>query len=200
VPEPTDLILDTPQGIVSAHGVHFRTTRALLEDYAGPVLEVVPLATLIGRAEVWLRGGPTVALWVLAPLLLLVPPWWAAAAALGAYVAWETAGPLWVSRRLVAALRVLERPLVQAALYVAVLSVLAARGQVVAVGVGLLGFVLMRWGVVLWVLRPAVRVLRRPLTTLPAPDQVLRAFVLRAALRHGIALPQLDRLKRELRS
>ena len=195
-----DLILDTPHGIVSPEGVHFRTTRALLEDFAGPVLDVVPLATLIGRAEAWLRGGPAVALWLLAPLLLVLPPWWAGVAALGAYVVWEVAGPLWVSRRLVAVLRVLERPLVQAALYVAVLSALGVRGQVVAVGVGLLGFVLMRWGVLPWLLRPVVRALRRPITTLPAPDQVLRAFVLRAALRHGIALPELERLKRDLRS
>lgn len=194
-----DLILDTPHGIVSPEGVHFRTTRALLEDFAGPVLAVVPLATLVGRAEVWLRGGPTVALWLLAPLLVVLPPWWAGAGALAAYVLWEVAGPLWVSRRFVAVLRVLERPLVQAALYVAVLSALGVRGQVVAVGVGLLGFVLMRWGVLPWLLRPVVRTLRRPLTTLPPPDQVLRAFVLRAALRHGIALPELERLKRELR-
>lgn len=197
--DPDDL-LDTPHGIVSPDGVHFRTTRALLEDFAGPVLEVVPLATLIERAEVWLRGGPTIALWLLAPLLLLVSPVWAGVTALVAYGLWETFGLLWVSRRVVAALRVLERPLVQAVLYVAVLSALGVRGQVVAVGIGLLGFVLIRWGVLPRLLRPLLTVLRRPLTTLPVADQVLRAFVLRAALRHGIALPELERLKRELRS
>jgi hypothetical protein len=47
--------------------------------------------------------------------------------------------------------------------------------------------------------RPALDVLRRPLYTLPVADQVLRGFVLRAALRHGIELPQLERLKRDLR-
>jgi len=200
VTDPDDLLLETPHGIVSPDGVHFRTTRALLEDFAGPVLEVVPLATLIGRAEVWLRGGPTVALWGLALLLLFLPPVWAAVAALVSYGLWETFGLVLVSRRVVAGLRVLERPLVQAVLYVAVLSALGVRGQVVAVGVGLLGFVLIRWGVLPRLLRPLFSVLRRPLTTLPPADQVLRAFVLRAALRHGIALPELDRLKREYRS
>ncbi len=197
--DPDDLLLETPRGIVSPDGVHFRTTRALLEDFAGPVLEVVPLATLIGRAEVWLRGGPTVALWLLALLLLAVPPVWAAAVALVAYGLWETFGLVLVSRWVVAGLRVLERPLVQAALYVAVLSALGVRGQVVGVGVGLLGFVLIRWGVLPRLLRPLFQVLRRPLTTLPVADQVLRAFVLRAALRHGIALPEIDRLRRERR-
>jgi hypothetical protein len=191
--------VDTPVGILSAGGVHFRTTQALLEAYAGPVLERAPLAVLIERAEVWLRGGQAVALWSLALLLLVVPPGVAAGMALTLYLAWETLSPAVASRRIAAALRVLERPLVQAVLYVAVLSVLGSAGALVAVAVGLLGFVGIRWGLVPWLLRPLVALLRRPLFTLPAPDQVLRAFVLRAALRHGVDLPQLDRLKRELR-
>jgi hypothetical protein len=196
---PDEPFVDTPVGILSAGGVHFHTTQALLEAYAGPVLERAPLGVLIARAEVWLRGGQAVALWSLALLLLVVPPGVAAGMALTLYLAWETLSPAFVSRRIAAGLRVLERPLVQAVLFVAVLSVLGSGGALVAVGVGLVGFVGMRWGLVPWLLRPLVALLRRPLFTLPAPDQVLRAFVLRAALRHGVDLPQLDRLKRELR-
>ncbi|MEM1043142.1 MAG: hypothetical protein AAGI91_10990 [Bacteroidota bacterium] len=191
--------LDTPSGIMTASGVHFHTTRALLEGYAGPVLEAVPLATLVDRAEVWLRSGQTLALWSLALLLLVAPPVGAAFAALTVYLGWETLGPSVVSRRLVSAFRVLEKPLVQAVLYVAVLSWLGAEGRLGAVVAGLLGFVLVRWRVLPLLLRSALKILRRPLYTLPAPDQVLRAFVLRAALRHGIKLPQLERLKQELR-
>ncbi len=191
--------LDTPGGIITASGVHFRTTRALLEAYAGPVLEAVPLATLVERAEVWLRSGQTLALWALALLLLAAPPVGAAFAALTVYLGWETLSPSVVSRHLVAVLRVIEKPLVQAVLYVAVLSWLGTQGRLGAVGAGLIGFVLVRWRVLPLLLRSALRLLRRPLYTLPVPDQVLRAFVLRAALRHGIKLPQLERLKRELR-
>ena len=97
--------LDTPGGILTASGIHFRTTRALLEDYAGPVLEVVPLATLVDRAEVWLRSGQTLALWVLALLLLVAPPVGAAFAALTLYLGWETLGPSVASPRLVAVFR-----------------------------------------------------------------------------------------------
>ncbi len=191
--------LDTPGGIITASGVRFHTTRALLEEYAGPVLEVVPLATLVARTEVWLRSGQTLALWTLAGLLLVVPPVGAVLAALTVYLGWETVGPSFVSRRLVAVFRVLDGPLVQAALYVAVLSWLGVEGRLSAVGAGLAGFVLVRWRLLPLALRSALRILRRPLYTLPVPDQVLRAFVLRAALRHGITLPQLERLKQELR-
>lgn len=191
--------LDTPGGLITASGVHFHTTRALLEQYAGPVLEKVGLDTLVGRAEVWLRSGQTVALWSLALLLLVLPSLGAAFAALTIYLGWETLGPSFVSRRLVAVLRVLEKPIVQAVLYIAVLSYLGSQGNVGAVGVGLGGFVLMRWRVLPLALRPVLKLLRRPLYTLPPPDQVLRAFVLRAALRHNIDLPQLEQLKRDLR-
>jgi hypothetical protein len=191
--------LDTPGGLITASGVHFHTTRALLEQYARPVLEVVGLDTLVGRAEVWLRSGQALALWSLALLLLVLPSLAAALAALTIYLGWETLGPSFVSRRLVAVFRVLEKPLVQAALYIAVLSYLGAQGNVGAVGVGLAGFVLIRWRVIPLALRPVLKLLRRPLYTLPPSDQVLRAFVLRAALRHDIDLPQLEQLKRDLR-
>lgn len=195
-----DLILDTPQGLVSPNGVHFHTTRALLEDFAGPVFQVVSLPKLIERAEVWLRSGAAVALWTLAGLLLVVSPLWAGLGALFIYVFWEVLSPLWVSRRFVGLLRGLENPIVQAVLYVAVLSALGVRGQVGAVGLGLAGFVLVRWGIVPRLLRPLLRLLRRPLYTLPVADQVLRAFVLRAALRHGVVLPELEALKKDLRT
>ncbi len=195
----TPAFLDTPVGLVTPSGVRFRTTRALLEEYAGPVLEAVSLEALVRRAEVWLRGGGTLAAWALALFLLPLPPLGAAALALTLYLGWETLSPAFVSRRGAAVLRVLEMPLVQAALYVAVLSTLGARGELAAVGVGLAGFVLIRWRLLGAALGPLVRLLRRPLFTLPAPDQVLRAFVLRAALRHGVSLPQLDRLREEMR-
>jgi hypothetical protein len=191
--------LDTPGGIITASGVHFHTTRALLEQYAGPVLETVRLETLVERAEVWLRSGQTLALWSLALLLIVFPPLGAAVSALTIYLGWETLGPSFVSRRAVAVLRVLEKPVVQAVLYVAVLSTLGAQGRVGAVGVGLAGFVLMRWRLIPLAMQPVLRTLRRPLYTLPVADQVLRAFVLRAALEHDIALPQLEQLKRDLR-
>lgn len=199
-PDPAEPpFLDTPQGIVTASGVRFHTTVALLEAYAGPVLRAVPLPVLIRRAEVWLRSGAAAALWALAGFLLVLPPLGAAACALTVYLGWETLAPSLASRRGVTAFRVLEHPLVQGVLYVAVLSALGARGEVGAVVVGLVGFVLVRWRLLALALRPVLALLRRPLYTLPVPDQVLRAFVLRAALEHDVPLPQLERLKEELR-
>lgn len=187
--------LDTPAGIVTATGVRFSTTRALLEEFAGGVLDRVPLDVLVSRAEVWLRSGQTVALWLLPVLLLVLPPVWAAVLTLGTYLAWEVFSPVMANRHLAGVFRIAERPIVQAVLYVAVLSVFGIRGELGAVGVGLAGFMALRWQLVALLVRPVTRIAHRRLYSLPAPDQILRAFVLQAAIQHGVALPQIDELR-----
>jgi hypothetical protein len=188
--------LDTPAGIVTPSGLRFRTTEALLEAWAGSVFTREPLGALVRRAEVWLRAPATVALVALPFLLLAFPPWVAGLAAVGLYVVDTLAFPAAPSRRLGAALAVLERPVVQGLLYVVVLSALGMAGNGGAVVVGLAGFVGFRLGAVQALLRPVLGPLLRRLYPLPVPDQVLRAHVVRAALRHGIRLPELERLER----
>lgn len=182
--------------MVTPTGVRFTTTRPLLEEFAGPVLEHTSIEDLVRRAESWLRSPQVVALWLIAVLLLVLPPGIAVLAGLLVYVAWAVLSPMVVSRRLAAAFRVLEAPLVQGAAYVVVLSVLGWRGELAAVGLGLGAFIAMRWQLLPLALGPLVTSLRRPLSTLPPADQILRAFVYRAALRHGVTLPQIEQLRR----
>jgi hypothetical protein len=192
------IYLDTPAGIITPGGLRFATTQALLEEYAGPVLEKEPLERLIVRTEVWLRSAQTLALWLLPILLLFLDPLLAGGLSLFAYVAWDVVSPTMVSRRVAATLRILELPLVQGVLYVAVLSILGSWGRIGAVGIGLAGFIGFRWQLIPIALRPLVGLLRRPLLNLPAPDQVLRGFVLRGALRHDVRLPQIEDLRDRL--
>ncbi len=187
--------LDTPGGILTVTGIRFQTTLELLEEYAGDVLQHVTVEELLARVEIWLRSAQAIAVWVLAVLLFVLHPFVAAAAAILVYIVWEVLSPAFASRRLTFLFKVIEMPIVQAALYVAVLSFLGIRGDLSAVGVGLLGFVLVRWQLLPIALKPLVNGLRRPLYTLPVPDQVLRAFLLRAALRHSVSLPQIDEVR-----
>ena len=64
--------VDTPAGLLSADGTHYRTTEPLLREYAGPVVEAVGLGTLLQRAGVWLRSPQTITT-LLLPVLLLMP-------------------------------------------------------------------------------------------------------------------------------
>lgn len=190
--------VSTPQGLFTASGVWFQATEEALRDYAGPVLAHVSLAELVKRAGRWLRSPTTLAAWVLPPLLALLPPAWAVGAALVLFCGWTLLCPSLVSRRAARVAGWLERPWVQGLFYVFVLSVLAAQNQITAVIVGLAGFLMLRWGLLRRLLRWPLRAALRRLYALPPEDQVLRAFILRAGLRHNVALPQLERIREQV--
>jgi len=190
--------VDTPEGIFTASGVWFRTREAWLHDYADAVFDREPLARLVAQAEVWLRSPQTIALWLLPVMLWVGPAVYASLVVLVVYVGWESLGPSFVSRTLVQVLRVLDLVMVQAVYYVVLLSVLAAQQQMAALGVGLGGFILLRWGLVRMATRPVVRRIWRTLYRLPVADHVLRAFIVRAALAHGVSIPEFDRIEREI--
>ena len=181
--------VDTPAGIVAADGVRYRTTVALLRDYAGPVLDAVGLAVLLRLSGAWLRSPQTLAA-VALPLLLVAAPWWIALTlALALYTSWAVAAPGLALPRLARVAGVLEHPVVQGLLYVGVLSALAAAGRTAEVWAGVAGFVALRLGLVDAVVRRALAPVVGGLYPLPVADQTLRAFIVRAALRRGISLP-----------
>lgn len=190
--------VDTPTGVFTAAGVWFRTRVALLEEYAGAVLEHEPLARLLASAEVWLRLPQLLVLWLLPLFLWFFSPLQAALGAFVVFLAAAVLGPSFVSRRVVGLLRVLDLVLLQAFYYVFMLSVLAAQERLTAVWVGLGGFIVMRWGLVQWAVKPLVEILARTLYRLPVPDHVLRALILRAALHYNVALPEIDAIEREV--
>lgn len=197
-PEEQAVYVSTPQGLFTASGVWFQARAEELRRFAEPVLVHVPLEALVQRAERWLQAPQTAALWTLPLLLWAVPPLWAALGALLIYAAAEVLVPAAATRWGAALVSVLSRPVVQGLFYVLVLSLLAAGGQTAAVIVGLAGFVLVRWGVAGRLVQLAVRPATRALYPLPVPDQVLRAFIIRAALTHGVDLPVLRRMEEEI--
>ncbi len=191
--------VDTPEGIFTASGVWFRTRVAALQAYAGPVLEREPVPVLLAQAELWLRSPQALTLWLLPVFLYLLAPLQAALAALVVYVGWRSLGPSFVSRALARLFRILDAVFVQALYYVFMLSLLAAQASYTAVWVGLGGFILLRWGLIRWATQPLIRPIWASLYPLPVPDQVLRAFLLRAALAFNVSLPQLDRIEQQVR-
>lgn len=190
--------VSTPQGIFTASGVWFSATEEMLRDYAGPLFEHVPLAALLRRAVRWIRSAQVLTLWILPLLLFFLPPLAAALAALTFYAGWRVLSPSFATRIGAAVIGFLDKVVLQGLYYVFMLSLLAGQGRLVAVFVGLAGFVLLRWGLVERLVHPLLRRLWRTLYELPVPDQVLRAFIIRAALRHGASLPDLERMKRRI--
>ena len=191
--------VDSPTGIVTVAGTRFRTTEKLLREFAEPVFDREPLGSLIRQAEVWAQSPVTMALWALPVLLLLLPIWVATVAALALFAVWRVISPAAPVRAGIAVLSILQKPMLQGIYFVVALTLLGWASQTPAVLVGLAGFIGLRFGLVEMLLKPILDPLLARMYPLPVPDQVLRAVIVRAALRHDIPLPELSRLEESAR-
>jgi hypothetical protein len=153
---------------------------------------------LIQRTEVWLRSAQTLTLWLFPIFMILIEPLPAALAALTVFVGWKSLGPSLVSRSFERILSMLDLVWLQGAYYVGILSYFAASNAYAAVWAGLAGFILVRWGLVEKLTDLLVRLIWGTLYKMPIADQILRAFILRAAMKYRVSLPQLDQLERRI--
>jgi len=190
--------VNTPYGMVTAAGRWYHIPEEQARAYAGEVLEHVSLEDLVERADVWMDSPRTVVLWLLPLLLWGLSPGWAVAAAGAVYVGWALASPAFPSLWGTWVVSALGNVIAQGGYYVVVFSLFARHEQLVAVGVGLGAFMLFRWGVVDWLSRGGLRVLRRRLYPLPTTDQILRGLMVRAALRYRVSLPQVDAITKDI--
>ncbi len=191
-------LVETPQGLFTASGVWFAATRESLEKYAGNVFVHEPLEKLIQRSEVWLRSPETFAVWLLPLAMFVLRPVPATLSVIAVYVAWKILGPSVVSRSFERVLALAEPAWVQGIFYVGILSYFAALDQLAVVWIGLAGFVVIRWRLLSWVVRPLVHPVQKSLYGLPVPDQVLRAFIYRTALAYRESIPEIDRMERHV--
>lgn len=190
--------VDTPYGIMTAAGRWYHVTEQEVRDYAGEVLEYVSLEQLLEWADDWAGSARTVVLWVFPLLLWIAPVGWAVGGALALYVAWALASPALPSLLVVRTVSALDRVLVQGVYYVVTMSGLAAARLHWAVGAGLLGFVLLRWGVLEWAVGYVIRPLRQQLYPLPVGDQILRGLIIRIALKYRLSVPQVNEITRDI--
>ena len=190
--------VDTPNGILTDSGNWYRTRVQLLRDYAGPVLEHEPLERLLAQSDAWLRTPRSLAVWLLPPFLVGMPPVQAALAMLCVFFIWQALGPSFVSRRVLPIMRALDAVALQALWYAWMMTQFARSAEYSALAVGLGGFVCLRWGVIGYIMRPVVKWLWSALYRMPVADQVLRAFIVRAALHHGITLADFANMEQEI--
>lgn len=190
--------VDTPYGILTDGGRWYHVTEQAVQDYAGAVLDHVSLEQLLRWADTWVDSAKTVALWGLPLLLWGLPVGWAVGATLGLFVGWALLSPSLPSLIAVRVVTVLDHVLAQALYYVLTMSIFASSEMYVAVGVGLGGFVLFRWGVLEWAAESLLRPLQRALYPLPVADQVLRGLIVRVALKHRLSLPQVDDITEDI--
>lgn len=190
--------VDTPYGILTEGGRWYHVTEQDVQDYAGAVLDHVSLEQLLRWADTWVDSAKTIALWGLPLLLWGLPTGWAVGGTLVLFLGWALLSPALPSLLAVRAVALLDHVLAQALYYGITMSAFAAAEMYGAVGVGLGGFVLLRWGVLEWGAGYLIRPLQRMLYPLPVADQVLRGLIVRVALKHRLSVPQVDDITKDI--
>ncbi|MFT4605275.1 MAG: hypothetical protein ACI9W4_002014 [Rhodothermales bacterium] len=190
--------VDLPNGIFTPEGVWFHTRVQDLEAFAGPVLAKVSLKQLLRDAGGWSRSPVAVSLWAMLAALMFKSLAVALAAGLTAFVGWTLLSPGIVLRPLVAVHRISGHPMVLGVAYVLGLSLLSSSGAISSVVVGLVWFVVLRWGVLDRLLSPALEPVRARMYALQPPDQILRSLIIRHALAHRLSIGDLDEMERRI--
>ena len=190
--------VDTPKGIFTASGTWFRTTEALLEEYAGALIEHVSVERLMTIAERWLRSPGTLVLWLAPPLLGMLGIAPAILILAGVYLLLAIWGPVFVNWWVQPLLGLLDHVLFQAIYYVVALSIFSLTEDFGLMGIGLALFILVRWGLVARLAEPLLKRLHRSLYAVPYADQILKSVIVRAAMKHRVSLPEIDRIERSI--
>jgi len=189
---------NTPQGILTESGVWYKTTVQHLNEYAEELFEREPLEVQLALADTWIRSPRTLSLWLLPCGILYFDPSQWGVIVVSFFLIWQIIAPAMVNRRLSLLLKLLDAVLMQAILYATTMSVLAMSGQYHALSVGLVGLIVFRWGVLGYLTRPIVTRCWKTMYILPAPDHVLRAFIVRGALRYGITLVDFEDIEQKI--
>ncbi len=180
--------IELPTGIFTADGVWFHTSEEHLRDFAAPVIDRIGLFRLFQEATAWNRSPVTLTILVLAVLLHVLPAIPAVMVSLGVYFIWRTYHAHAVILWLVRVALFLGKPSIQAVVYVISLSILGLAGVYVSVGIGLVLFVLLRWGIVDMVYVRLEKLISGTISSIPLPDRILRALLLRYAVSGGDSL------------
>ena len=190
--------VELPGGLFTAEGLWFHTTTHDISEFAPALVDRLGLNGLLHRATDWIKLPVSMSLWSLVGFLLIWPPIWALVASVLVYLFLAVASPSVVLFNLISTIRWMNHPIVQGLLYVLVLSILAAQGQMGGVGMGLLGFILYRWQLVSKMLAPIVGWLSKPLSSLGVSDTVLRNVLIRGSLKYGLPMGEVDRMQKRM--
>ncbi len=188
--------IETPNGIFTAAGHWFHTTIADLKHYADPVLAHRSIEWLLRMAERWLGSPKTLMLWSIPPLLWTLGVLPTLVIALAVYILFGLWAPVLTSLTVSPLLGLLDQVWAQGLFYIVGMSWFAMNDQFLLMGIGLVLFVLIRWGVVDQLMQPLLRKVHARMYAVPFEDQVLKSVIVRAAMKHRVSLPELDEMER----
>ena len=190
--------VELPTGIFTADGIWFHTSESYLREFAGPIIDRIGIATLLSQAGSWMRSADTAGSFCLVILLLITSPAMAALASVVLYLMWNALVPALVFPSFIRFFSLLSAAWIHGLIYVLILSWLGAGGMISSVIVGLIGFVLLRWGIVRNLIDRIPAMKNKSGRMLPIADRILRSLMVRYAISFRITLPSTEEFERRI--
>ena len=194
------VFVDTGRFIVTGNGTMYHSTEESLDKYAPGLFERVPLDRIVGDSDLWLRLPMDLSLWILPVGLFQGGPWLGATGMVSVYIVSAVISPAGVSLFALPVLRVLDRVTLQAIYFIITLSILAQTGRFPELWTGVGGFVALRWSLLSRAASPVVTSAASRLYRMPVPDQVLRAVIVKYAIRFGVSIPTMSDIEHDVKS
>ena len=185
----------TTKGIFTVRGIWYRVDENDLRNYAGKVLQFESISKLLSRSDTWLKLPETISIWI-APLLI-----WqfgigiAPLVAIVLYCLIRLCVPILVGHYAYEVVKLISNVFIQALLYVVILSYWGQTGAYSHLGMGIFIFALVRWGALHAMLNPLLKKIQKRIYSISLEDKVLKAVIVRAGLKHRVALPEIERIE-----
>ncbi len=190
--------VEMPEGIFTSDGIWYHTTVKDLVTFAPVIIEKMGLESLFQKAGDWSRLPVTLTVWTLPCLLLVFGPLPAAIGSVLVYGVMSILAPNVVLYSLIAPIRFMNHPIAQGLLFVMVLSFFASSGQFSSLGIGLIGFVLLRWQVITAIFDFVGKKMNLSSAKTPIHDRILKSVLVSASRKYGAPLTELDRMEKRM--
>lgn len=186
--------IETPAGIFTTGGNWFRTNEKMLKSYAGKLLEIHPLATLIKKSESWIRSTDTIGI-VLAMLLLFLLDLWAAVifTLLLAFL-WHHYRPAMISIPLTKIISNIDHDFMVVLIALIPLSYFGMEGFYEKLMAGLIFFIIFKFG---W-FRNLSDKFAAGTNRIHVNDRILNMVLIRYAIKEDILPPSIEQMERDI--
>ena len=193
--ERSPTYIDTPHGILTQMGTLFSTTEDSLKEYVGELIVHEPIEKLLANADLWLRFPLNLSLWLTPLLLWQINPIIASGMVLIIFIMLSVSGPIFVNHTLSFIPFVLNQVLLQFLLYSLFLSFFLLSSNILAASLGVIFFVLFRWGIIKKAFEPVLKWITKKLYAVPYEDKVLKSLIVKKSLHYRTVLPEVNELE-----
>lgn len=187
---------ETPKGIFTAAGLWFNTTSDILKSYAPGLFKKHDLEKILTDAEVWIRSADSLSLALFMVLLAAGNAYVAALVVILFLPAWHLNKSAFVNYSSTRLLKVIDNEIFLVMLSIVVLSWMGMSEQYVSLLVGLLFFILLKFGLY----RKLVEELfhKKNDRQLPLNDRVLKMVVVRYAMHENVHTDEVQAMEAKI--